>query len=116
MFKKLRQTLSHIIGTSAAASRRQRRAGRRLNIASLEGRLVPTATFFVNTLADSVNLFDGVLSLREAVNVANTTPGPDVIRLAVPGVYRVQRLGLDNTNAAGDYDVTESLTVSGLGA
>jgi predicted outer membrane repeat protein len=85
-------------------------------IEGLETRLVPATTFKVTTLKDVVNPTDAVLSLREAITLANHTPGPDVIQLTLPGTYEVRIPGLDNKNAAGDFDVTDSLTVIGLGA
>ena len=41
---------------------------------------MPT-TFAVNTTADLVTSFPGVISLREAITLANAHPGPDTILL-----------------------------------
>ncbi len=94
----------------------------RPSIESLEDRMVP-ATFFVNTVADVVNPFDGKLSLREAITAANALPGPDTIRLPA-GIYQITQTGTpDNTNLSGDFDVflnstatqRDSLTIVGAG-
>jgi CSLREA domain-containing protein len=42
----------------------------------------PQATFQVTTLADVIDASDGVLSLREAIDQANATPGADTITFA----------------------------------
>jgi CSLREA domain-containing protein len=65
-------------------------------------------------------------SLREAVDTANadansggcTDANPaaaDTIKLA-GGDYNLQRAGVEDANASGDLDVTESLTIAGAGA
>src|SRR5438045_7283499 len=48
----------------------------------LDPRLLLTATFTVNTLIDGSTPEDGVFSLREAVEQANTTAGADIIAFA----------------------------------
>src|SRR6476646_8774623 len=83
----------------------------RPTVEGLEHRLVP-ATIVVNTTADLISSPPGVVSLREAISAANVLPGPDTILLR-PGVYRINRLGADNTNVAGDFDVTDSVTIVG---
>ena len=85
----------------------------RLGVQALEGREVP-ATFTVGMFDDVVNPFDGILSLREAITRANNLPGADVIRLQA-GVYNVTRIGVDNTNLLGDFDVKGSVTIKGAG-
>src|SRR4051794_29257608 len=85
------------------------------------------ASLSVTTGADTV-ANDGACSLREAVRAANTdTPsgaasgecppgvGQDVILLPA-GTFTLSIAGFDDTNAAGDLDVTEALTVQGAGA
>jgi predicted outer membrane repeat protein len=54
----------------------------------------------------------GSVSLRQAVLVANATPGADTITLH-PGTYRLTRKGDDVTGLAGDLDVTEDVTIEG---
>jgi CSLREA domain-containing protein len=97
----------------SSESRVAARRPKRLRVEALEGREVP-ATFTVTTFADVVDPADGRLSLREAVSAANATPGPDTIRLRA-GVYTVTRPGAEDQNASGDFDVTDSLTVTGVG-
>ena len=72
------------------------------------------AAIHVTTTADLV-ADDGKLSLREAITRANNQAGRDTI--VVPaGVYKVARDGIDNTNAAGDFDITDSVLIRGAGA
>src|SRR5262245_47947985 len=101
----------------AASTNGKRRASLQRLVPSLPrlgGRLVPATTLFVNTFADAIAA-DGRLSLREAIDRANVTPGPDVIQLQA-GTYRITLAGSNVTNAAGDFDVTDSLTIIGKGA
>jgi CSLREA domain-containing protein len=90
------------------------RSLKRLSVEPLEGREMP-ATFTVTTVADVVDPNDGRLSLREAISRANTTPGADTVRLPA-GVFGLALPGGEDQNAAGDFDVTDSLTVTGVGA
>lgn len=60
---------------------------------------------------------DGFVSLREAVCVANNTPGADVITLpAGPYTLTVAPDASPNDAADGDLDITESVTINGAGA
>jgi predicted outer membrane repeat protein len=87
----------------------------RPRIEALEGRLVP-ATIMVTTTADVVNPHDGLLSLREAISLANATAAPDTIVLKA-GVYKITLPGAgENANATGDFDITNPLTIVGQGA
>jgi len=80
----------------------------------LEDRLV-SAIFTVRTALDVVDPNDGQLSLREAISAADANPGADI--LVVPaGTYRLALAGADDTNAAGDFDVTGSTLFQGAGA
>ena len=56
----------------------------RLELLSLENRITPT-TFTVNTTADTVDSDPNVTSLREAITLANTTPGNDQISFNLTG-------------------------------
>src|SRR5947209_11082115 len=111
MWKKLRVLLATLPSTRPlAADRRRFRPG----IECLEDRLVP-ATFTVTTPLDVVNPNDGKLSLREAITQANARRGADTI--VVPaGLFRIALAGADDANAAGDFDVTDTVTVRGAGA
>src|SRR5688500_2656320 len=85
------------------------------------------ASISVTTGADTVG-DDGVCSLREAVQAANTNvaaasagggcpagTGPAGITRPA-GTYPLSRAGFDDTNSAGDLDVTTPLTLQGAGA
>ena len=51
-------------------------------------------------------------SLRQAVLLSNSTPGPDVITLH-PGKYVLKLQGDDATAEAGDLDITDAVTIQG---
>src|SRR5262249_7694298 len=81
----------------------------------LEDRAVP-ATFNVTTTADVVDANDGLLSLREAVQQANSTQAADTIVLPA-GPCPLAVHGRDEDVAGtGDLDLTGHLTISGAGA
>jgi hypothetical protein len=69
----------------------------------------------VTTTLDVVDPNDGRLSLREAITAANANPGADTI-IVPAGVYLLALRGADDTNAAGDFDITGSTTFQGAGA
>jgi CSLREA domain-containing protein/uncharacterized repeat protein (TIGR01451 family) len=80
--------------------------------------LTRAATFIVTKTADTNDgACNSDCSLREAIAAANTTPGPDEIRLA-PGIYILARPAdtSPDDNADGDLDVREALTITGAGA
>ena len=52
------------------------------------------------------------VSLRQAVLLANSTPGPDTITLHA-GTYALTLRGNDATAAAGDLDITDAVTIEG---
>ncbi|MBI2571621.1 MAG: hypothetical protein HYV63_31815 [Candidatus Schekmanbacteria bacterium] len=54
-------------------------------------------------------------TLRAAVQEANAFPGTDTINI-LPGTYRLQIPGADEAAAAGDLDVTDSVTIRCDGA
>ncbi len=64
----------------------------KLGMELLEERWTP-AVFNVNTLADGFNLGAGQLSLRQAIQMANATPGGNTINLTVAGTYGLTLLG-----------------------
>jgi hypothetical protein len=86
----------------------------RPRLESLEDRATP-ATFAVTTALDVVDPADGKVSLREAVNRANKNTGADTIVLPA-GVFKIAIDGADDTNAGGDFDLTNTVTVRGAGA
>lgn len=82
-----------------------------------------TAAIVVTTTADVVSRGDGVLSLREAIDLANANRGDDVIVLARAATYRLTRCDTNpnnaNSNRDGDLDHrdrTGGLTLRGRGA
>lgn len=83
---------------------------RNLRFERLELRRV-LATFLVNTVDDVVDSNDGLLSLREAVEFANTQAGSDEIRFDDALFTARERLEL----TLGQLRVTESLIVTGQG-
>src|SRR5207249_1542006 len=87
----------------------------RLRLECLEDRVTPS-TFTVNTTLDEVTPGDGKLSLREAITRANTHPGADTIVLPA-GVFKIALDGAgEDSNATGDFDITDSVTIRGAGA
>ncbi len=79
---------------------------------------VAAATFTVTRTDDPApdGCNSGVdCSLREAVIDANASPGPDVIALG-SGTYELTIPGsLENAAATGDLDLTDDLTIDGIG-
>ncbi len=72
------------------------------------------AQFTVTKTADTADgSCNADCSLREAVDAANATGGPDEVVLPA-GTYTLTRTGGDeNLNDSGDLDISESLTISG---
>jgi predicted outer membrane repeat protein len=91
-------------------SHRHSRRRRRLLVESLELRRV-LAAFVVNTWQDVVDAGDSLTSLREAVAVANATPGRDTVSFdrAAFSQPAVTHLSL------GQLEITDSLTIEGPG-
>src|SRR5215208_6127999 len=90
--------------------------------------LAPAASAGTISVTTTFDQLDGSApcSLREAVNTANADANSggcvdanpaaaDTIKLA-GGDYNLQRAGIEDANASGDPDVTESLTIAGAGA
>lgn len=68
-------------------------------------------TIDVTTTADG-----GAGSLRAAISLANTTPGPDVIQVPA-GTYALTLPGAEeDANATGDLDLSGDVTIVGVGA
>ena len=84
------------------------------------------ANLTVDSLADAMAM-DGVCTLREAISAANHNAdfldctgtggyGNDLITIAVPGTIEVALSGdHEDGNQTGDFDITDSLTIVGLG-
>ena len=80
-----------------------------LTLEVLEQRLV-LATIQVTTAQDTINLSDGVTSLREAIFAANTVPGPDTIEFDPSLAGQTIRL------TQGELSNIQTLSIEGLGA
>lgn len=76
--------------------------------------VVDTVETDINNLAGNPGT-DGFVSLCEAIIAANTTSGADTINLAA-GAHTISLAGTaENAAATGDFDITESLTLVGVG-
>jgi hypothetical protein len=84
----------------------------RLTLERLEERTVPTI-FTVTNLNDG-----GPGSLRQAISAANAAADPDVIQFSpgLTGTINLTLLGDDNTNAGGDLDILNPVSIQGPGA
>src|SRR6476659_5279322 len=78
------------------------------------------ATIPVTTTADESGATPTACSLREAITAANTDSavggcpagsGADIISLPA-GTYTLTLVGSDDTNAAGDLDISSDVTIS----
>jgi hypothetical protein len=81
----------------------------RLGLERLEDRWAP-AVFNVNSLADILNPPSGVVTLRSAIQSANTTSGPNTINLTLAGTYQITLVGTpgETDNAAGEFAIFSS--------
>lgn len=74
------------------------------------------AVYIVTKTADTADgACNSDCSLREAVLAANANPGADIIDL-YDHTYTLTRFGSDQTALLGDLDITEQVTIYGLGA
>ena len=80
-----------------------------LSFEPLEDRAM-LATFVVDTANDVVAPTDGLLSLREAIVMANTTAGADEI------TFDASLAGLPINLTLGEFEITDGLSIIGLGA
>ncbi|MDX9842112.1 MAG: choice-of-anchor Q domain-containing protein [Desulfobulbus sp.] len=82
-------------------------------LATVEAR---ATNYNVDTTADIIPFPpDPRISLRSALNSANSNPGPDKIILPA-GIYTLNITGSgDDTNSAGDLDIRDSVTITGAG-
>ncbi len=96
----------------ARSTRRRRSQGRSPGLEALEARQL-LAVFAVDTF-DDVIADDGLVSLREAIQEANTTAGNDTINLPA-GTYNLTISGADEDAAAtGDLDVDDATGVTSI--
>jgi hypothetical protein len=72
----------------------------------LEDRCAP-AVFNVNSLADNLMPPAGVVTLRSAIQAANSTPGGNTINLTIAGTYQITLAGTagETDNAAGEFAI-----------
>ncbi|NUQ65406.1 MAG: hypothetical protein HUU20_23305 [Pirellulales bacterium] len=99
-------------GPQHGQSRRSVSATRRLRLEPLEDR------HLLAVIAPSVFGDTGPGSLREAILRANADASPDVIELR-PGTYTLSianTAGQENLAAQGDLDITQPVTIRGMGA
>jgi CSLREA domain-containing protein len=86
-----------------------------LRLELLEDRWVP-AVFNVNSTADIFAPAAGTVTLRSAIQAANTTPGPNSINLTVAGTYRITlpgaNTGSDSTGAFAILPTGGDLTIT----
>ena len=112
--RSAKQTRGNHSASSTLGRSRYRRPQyqRALRLESLEDRRL-LALVTVTTLEDSVNLNDGVTSLREAIFAANTVLGADTIEFA-------PTLMADGPSTIlltqGELKITDSLSINGPGA
>src|SRR5690349_8532204 len=85
------------------------RAGRRLQIESLEQRR-QLAIVTVTTPLDVVDVNDDLVSLREAIQTTNAFPGADVIK------FDASLSGATIVLNSGELQILDHLTINGLGA
>lgn len=86
-------------------------------LALLPATASPADPYTVNTQDDYLPFLpsDPKISLRSALNSANSNPGPDEIILPA-GIYTLTITGSgDDTNSAGDLDIRDSVTITGAG-
>jgi hypothetical protein len=105
-----RQLLRAAYPTTRRGSVRVPRRRTRLQVKPLEDRLVP-AVINVNTLVDSLNPGPGLVSLRSAIQQANTDGDTtNTINLTLPGTYRITLAGTagETDNQAGEFAILPS--------
>ncbi len=75
------------------------------------------ATFTVNSFADVLSPPSGTVTLRSAIQAANTAPGPDTINLPFAGTYKIATIGNAIDNSAGEFAVADAgdLTIQNTG-
>jgi hypothetical protein len=76
-----------------------------LRIERLDERILPSV-FNVNSTADILSPPAGVVTLRSAIQAANSNATSNTINLTVPGTYKITIPGaLEDNNATGDFDI-----------
>ena len=95
-----------MIRTMRPRSRAQRRNPSRI-LESLEPRLAP-AVFTVNSFADILSPPAGTVTLRSAIQAANTTPGPTRSTCPFAGTYKITTVGTATDNSAGEFAIADA--------
>src|SRR5260370_29162666 len=73
---------------------------------SLGQQSAEAGTFNVNSTVDILNPPAGVVTLRSAIQAANSTAGGNTINLTLPGTYRITLPGANTgTNASGAFAI-----------
>lgn len=71
-------------------------------------------TQFVYTVSKTADTADGVCdsdcSLREAIDAANAAASA-IVEIPGGAIYRIQLIGADDSNAAGDFDILSPMTI-----
>ena len=100
---------------SSSQNRKARRAYPRPQLLQLEGRIVP-ANFQVTSLADTV-ASDSVITLREAITLANNTAGNDIINFSFGSGSSPYTITI-TTALPNIFDASTAgtLTITGLGS
>jgi len=115
------QMTVHAGSSPSGAPRFSRRRGRGIaaltTVAALSGAfLVGSPGAQASTIDVTTTTDGGAGSLRDAISLANSTPGPDVIQVPA-GTYTLSIAGRDEeANLTGDVDVTGDVTIVGAGA
>ena len=65
------------------------------------------AVFTVNSAADIFAPPAGVVTLRSAIQAANSTPGPDTINLPFAGTYKIGLVGNATDDSAGELAIAD---------
>jgi hypothetical protein len=98
----------------ALLARSSRRHRNRPALEIFESRTLLTTVIDVTTFDDVVNPADGLISLREAVSLANTSEDPDAVINLQAGTYLIALAGSgEDDNATGDFDVYKTLQIVG---
>ncbi len=86
---------------------RRVRASSRRDLEALEPRQL-LAVFTVNSTADLLSPPAGVVTLRSAIEAANTTAGADTIVIPTAGTYRITTAGTATDNSAGELAIADN--------
>ena len=80
----------------------------RRDLEALEPRQL-LAVFTVNSAADILSPPTGVVTLRSAIQAANTTAGPNTIVIPTAGTYKITTAGTATDNSAGELAISDNV-------